>query len=658
VTEGPDELFDELIEILVNYNRVDLAAGAGALQLFVPNAHHLFRLNILSAALVGVAGSDANAIMSSGRWRQLVNQPPLADEAVVRLEDPLNDVFVEELTLPLGSFRISSGVSDQSVLMLQTLLEALVSDGPAMDATVQARATRLGLGVLVMADLVYRRANLPRGTAAPSRRDGPVEVPPAAQFQTLKRAVQLSVTELSQHLERHHLRIADLAPLTTSGAYRQPRAEPGAVPRPILQVDDQFVVVAPSALARAACHGIVGIVSGGNDRERLQERCLHTAHRHSAESLSLLGFAGTDRSAPSPLAFTGAESLHPFDSDKVAYLLVIGDDLFGYDPDLVDTEASLGELAQPVADRIGEIERFVFSEYSGCNAILHIVVLQSTGRPGALHLPDTASPTGSPILALTPRDLMVIAYLEHDRHLVLWQWATARDDLWRQGVRIHRWFALDEFALWRSHRYSFYVTDGRRPTDVNIDLYGVGQLREEVYSKYDVHGALGPDSTDYIEVVKIAPEATLPIYAPIHQPTSLSLLVETGAIPIWLVVDSAAYVAELHDPYVSIMHAVAFWTAELRRDLLEILSEVANQQPRMVVGIQLLEPDHWPPERQGELVDDLIVVDVIAEDRVQLQIRPQILNVLSRRDNSGDRLLARAVVESFLRIREVTRDRG
>jgi hypothetical protein len=456
---------------LAVFDTADVAAGVGALQLVPENADHLLRLERLAGVVAALSeqASEGRPRMSAGRWRSLINSPPIADAALVSAEDSFEEPYTESIAFFGGSYTVMAGLATGSVRIARRITEAIFQMEPAMDLSFSAECSLLTRSVLSLSKVVTTRGGLPRGVAPVPGKGRPAVVPAADTFARLKRAVRLTGEELehslgvdlSRSLQPFLVQPGDLPPPELD---REPSDR--LVATPILDFSTEVVVVVPTALLAALRHRIIVRAAQLGLDGALAERYRKAVERNVLRSLWMMDFAPIDLDVSAPPGEFGEHFLR-FDESKVAHLLVVTDPLTSY-----DTEDPFGfwpddGLSASIEARIVAVRHEIRALRGPSTGVLHIVVLDGVGRSVNVGLADGATADRAYPVILTSDDLEIIARLELGDPLALWKFAKAADAL-RSRTDVLHFSTLDEYSIYRSHEHSFYLGDDRPPTFLSI----------------------------------------------------------------------------------------------------------------------------------------------------------------------------------------------
>ena len=249
--DSMNEDLRELRDSLSAFDAVDIAAGIGALQLLPVNAERQLRFERAAALAHSVVHAEGRPRISSGRWRSLFSNPPIASSRLLSSEDPAEQLFTESVSFDGGSYVVFCGIAERSADIVRLLLRAVFLSPDEMPPDYVQELRALAYAALRLGDAIADRIGVHRNLPPEPDPDGRVVVPPSGQFSRLKEAVIFSTDELASVV--HPVPLATLDPFvsTLGDADLDPDDESDrSYPylKPILRTGDTFVVVMPPGL--------------------------------------------------------------------------------------------------------------------------------------------------------------------------------------------------------------------------------------------------------------------------------------------------------------------------------------------------------------------------------------------------------------------------
>lgn len=638
---GTDALGESLSSILSPFRSEALLAGVGALQLLPENADHYFRIERLAHVVATLKESATSAaVPSPGRWRRVLNQPPLGDEQVLSREDPFTGPFTESVPFYGGGATVLAGSATDGPTVLRLVLKTLLKgtqDG--WDSAVVQDAQRLSVATLMLCNRIAYQAGLRRWQRARRRSDVGVHVPPAPLFERLKRAVTYSTSQLQRGLRGDPESL--LKPLV-AGSAEQIDAEDGLFVTPLVKRGSDFFVAMPSGLAAALRHAILVKIQQAGLTSEFASALAKVIENEAA--LVLLGCGHRALPIADDPSDGVREAFFRFDNNKVAHLVTVTDSLVGYAPTEPFGSDSAPGFFEFAESQLHSARDAIKRQFEWCQGVLHIVLVQGIGRSGVVGISQEQAQDARH-LALSFADLEYMTRREHGEPLALWKFAGAAGAIRERTKIVNFGSMLDEFAMYRGANYSYEVTEEKMPSLLMVDPTYAEGLRNKVAEDYDPHAVAASDEHSVYELIRRYPGSQIPIYLPeVGGPGRLRFLVEGLAIPLWVLPesDNNSTVRERFD----VCEAVAYWLWQMSEPLSSVVEAISRALPAVFVRIASKHAD-WTSDHaaredwcEGELQSDGPTV------RLGLGFAAAV----AVPDNSGERRLMRHVVEGISRL--------
>ena len=228
------------------------------------------------------------------------------------------------------------GIANSATCILKNLAKALfLAPTPFPDLEFAEEAEHILGAALATSDAIAARAGLTRWMATPESL-GTVHVPSDGRLVALKAAVRWPKAFLPQELRRRHIRVVALQRITAATRDVTPDdwdlERPLLFRRPILSLQDQYIVALPGALLSAAINAVLDLAVESNVHGQLAARYNSAVWDSVKRALGLFDLPSP---APVPLPNQIAclrDGIVPFDTDKAMHVLVVTDPLDDYRP--------------------------------------------------------------------------------------------------------------------------------------------------------------------------------------------------------------------------------------------------------------------------------------------------------------------------------------
>lgn len=649
----PQQQRDAAVAALAGLDPLDVLAAIGGLQLMSENANALFRLEAAAGVVMTLAPADGTAIADEAAlaW---VNRPVFAAAT-----DPFNNVFTDEFLFHYGSFAVFPGLREEAFFIVRMLARAALHTRGDFPAGFFRPAQDLAAATLMVSDAVARKAGLRRGIDPAPQPNSYAVGPRYTPLTELKEAASFTAAELVRWLDP--LTSDALAPLVQD----LPAAADVDLPpmttlhRPIIRAGERCVVAAPHFLLPALVHAVLELARSHNLLDEVATQFRDSIYTSVLQSAHYFGWEEIDAEVPALEGLHARESVFAFDRDRLAHVLVVTDDLAGFDGGPFspwDAQA----LASAVEERLEQVRDHLLGLPQQPEEVLQLVIAQGFDRPSLFALEDGSE--RAPRLVLTAADLETIALLDGGRRLLLWKYAHARQ---RFLDRTHAVGGgeLDLFHLYRENDDSFYLSDEALP-DVGLVLpEGVGALRREVQRKRDLHGAPYIVNNALVEVMLTQQQREIPIYMVMPPPPGArrALLVEGYDLPVWIFGPTQLPDDRYGARYQQIVETLAYWMWRFTPSLAEIGEQLAERCHQLWLEVELVADEAWfggADAVAGAQAEDVIECNAIGSCRLAVRLRAGFLGLVDREDNEGERELMRHVLRGLLAMEQQGRDGG
>lgn len=647
--------FEELRQGIGPYDKQDLLAITGALQLVPDNASHASRLEILATAVGSSEYHTAAPSISIGRLKRILNRGPLAENLFMATEDPFDNPFMDLISFHGGSYRVFPGFDGTAVFVVTKMLGSLMlgSNSPISNETL-TNAYYCAGAVLLISEEIASRANLDHRIEPNDGHETDIVVPNPNRLAALKSAVTFSIDDVHELLSEQRIPheildplIVDCGNVTTDGL-----SEPSRLTRtPFVRVNGNLVVPIPALLLDSIRNHILGtlIASGEMPSFVTQFRdCLWNTISEDLSTLKAIEVIPPFQLEAEPDIRQG---FFRFDKDKLIHALLLTDDLDGYDiNNPFETVLFDSDKYDSIVSRCEQTWSAACSlKRQAPNEILFLLLIQDVGR--GLIVGSSSQSSLVRQLTMSASDLNTLSMLDLDQ-LTLWKYAGALQRL-QDSTRLVSLGALAAFNLYRSSGYSFYFSDDALPNLISLTPGGAGILRREVRKNYDIHGVLSYDSIHVVEVVALGDPSVIPSYVPLKDlGRRVSLLLEGLPIPVWFIGDESLE-GPYHEIAAQLADALAYWFWELSPSLSSVIENSGTPVRQIIVRIDLVEDEGWflRHSDSSEHADGCIEANSdVTRGEIILTLQAGISQLLCSSNNAGERELVRTLLSSVIEL--------
>lgn len=649
----------KLAESLTTFDSADLLATLAALQLMPENADRAFRFEVLShvAASVKSKGFGFKKKINLKQLEKICRCDSAGLESLASGEDPFDNSFTEAFTFIGGSYIVFPGIAEEPTFILRHLAKAVFLDAdPFPDVHFREMARAVLIGVLALSNEVARRAGLGRGVDPVSAPGEDVVFPSPERLDQLRQAVSFTASELAAVLARHNVALFEIENLILQQGhvliadYQVDNGE--LLVSPIVKAVDKFIVAIPGLLLSAARNEIIRLALERGVSTELATRYHAAVWETVIDSLGYVEHQPVAVPLPeSPDIPYFQDAIFRFDRDKLAYLTFVTDALTDYNPQDPFGRWDLEDVGHKLEARLQKICEFAFTQLSGVNEVLFLLVCQGVGRWQMLGFRELPEIEPLLFLGVTAADLETITLLEGGNFLAIWKYVWAS---WRlkQQAKVISLGELNKFCFYRAKDYTFYLSDDVRPTMIVIGAGGAGELRQEVLRKRDWHAAPSYLPDYVIEVTSLFGTRDIPVYIPrsvlsrVRQ--RVAVLVEGLLLPTWIVSpEQDGIQREYRHLYCEFAETIGFWLWQFSPSLNSIIQTLAAHSRTLLIKL-FIEPDeawHQIQEQSVALEQEPIKFEANSvEATLNVNISSGICSFLRSANNEGERYLMQHIL--------------
>lgn len=568
----------------------------GGLQVWPPNQAHTARLDEVARIAASIS-QWGHQRPQAPELRELLNTIVPTDGTIGLLEDPLTGLFTDNAVFLKSNFTCYPGINQDGPWMLKILGTSIFMNTSAFPQPFLQQVASASRAILALSHEIASRLGHPRYMDSPDTCRSDIGVPDDETLQRYSQAVVFSEEQLNSCLSRVSAGPNSLAPFTIEfGTLKNDEEHPDKNPiilKPLIQMRNKLIAVSPGSIVHAVRHFILRSARESKVLRVVAEKFRQTLWSFVREHMRLASLGPLD--CPLPPESFGApveEGLFAVDSDKVAYIQLIADDLSNFKPEEPCGSWECEDLGQAVEKRAASVvEWLTAGGNSYCRSVLVIYVLGSMGRDIFIAIQN--EPPDSRVLVLSAQDLEVIIQLRESDHLALWKFSEA-DRALRQKSQVLSPNFLDLYAVYKSHNDSFCLSAEPMPDFGVVPVGEARSLRIKAARQADVHFSPRFGPVDAMLVTRLEEDEAIPIFYPeMGIGKTLDRLVEGYVQPIWIECNDRAQEnsQEVWSLHVSMANTLAYWLWQLTPSLRPHLIPVGVLPIR--INFQLKNPEAW-----------------------------------------------------------------
>lgn len=641
----------KLSHILKNYEPVSLISAISSMMLDNRNMELFLTLQQAQHIAIKASKKSTSNTKVLTNINQLISQINKCEEtsSISHLQDPAEELFTDNVLCHGGNYVVFPGITSGGVYTLDLLLKSAFSKSSALFEN-NKDLLNMTLSLLKLSDEIASRASIKAWEKYPRSQTRYNNVSRSLNSKLLKSSVVFSSNELQEILYPEEYK--ELLKLSVPiESYPEDDFNPESCLlslKPIIKCGEIFVVADPSGIVSCIRNEILSYyTSDKTNRLRLLSEIKRAELSNLNQNFMLLGFdkIGTEvLKGEKPDYYD--ELIFSLDSKRICFVQVLFDNLEKYDSTIAFPYVESKDEFKFIEDRLKEYHEKLFSVIFKDFEILHILVQVPMGRTtvgGFNYVP----PNTSSINFSSP-DLNVVAGLKLTDKYLLYNFASAIEELRKRKVFIQSFSHLDMLQSFLSCNQSFYMSDDFKPTMINFSTDFGRSLREEKADKeqkqnaYHYTGSLFPVMKKYID-------GNIPIFVSLNSVKfGYEELVKNDSY-IWCKVETKSD----QIPGFQFTEALAYWTWQITK-------EISNKLPSCLIELSFSNDfiksfeNHKIPELTIEKdsiiakqdIHDYILIDA-QKPVIKLELQKNAIGLLFFSKNEFDRCLVKALLSIF-----------
>lgn len=651
VFEGRPALRDQLKQ----FNPVKSAALVSGL-LTNPALHaNTIRLELLVHLLVAYGrGKRQFKARQISTW---VNRK-LSNTMFAYWEDPVEDVFLSNVTTEEGNFRIFEGIWENSAFYLQRILN-VVRTLPEAPNTQKLR--REIFAILRLSEEIAARRKLKRYAMGGGQDKGVIRIPSWDRLKSLRRSVVFS----SADLEHLGITPSDLAPFLFSPSLRaqlldQALGDTELERHPIVYETGKWIVMLPAAISVAVRrHVLEWIVSRGYEKSFDQNMVLE--YRKLFTKSPVLGAPPPAEAVILSKRSQGTSILEfakQIDTGRYLHVIAVVDSIEAYmKHGFSSPDPNVSELSDLIDGQIEKAQSF-FTKQKGFKQGLTLLVSCGYGRPSVFR-PLEGMPYWWVEFVSAP-DLEILSWIPESSSLYLWRLLDNVRFLAQHGISIGNVNGLLNLYGWSEQtKHLILPAEGQFGADaveIFIPTDCLAKVRQKIRQVLDAHVLPHPDK-GFVLVRREAADSYFPDEADKPKYVSIDSVLAGVLLAAWVGKESIWWVeAEYANTGLSrglvfrVWDAVTNWLHEAVPVLERFLSEQTDPILLIRLNFDEAHEEQADPTPEQQLRSCLSVTADQEKGTIRIVFRDPFFGGFREPKNVAERTLIRAISEGMLRL--------
>ena len=649
-------LSTNLHDLVTDLDPAKAAATLAALMTDPRFQAHTVRLDY-GLRLVLSTGCGKRKLRRAG-LSELLNRS-LVEARVDRLEDPIEDFFIEAIPTRHGDYLIFSGIWEKAAAHTECVLQAFTAL-PEWAAKDQALLTTYSL--LALSDALARRCGLGRRAIGENSRANGIIVPSEERLQLLSQRVRFTWGALSKlGIKRETLLPFGLSMEAATSLADSVQGDSALEFQPLILTEDDLLVAAPANISTAARAWMIDVAIKGGQGAALRNKLLEVQAELVRES-GFVRLAGMEHVPGTPGSMR--QSLFEEFAGRYIHIIQTIADFAGW-PHCAFGEPKpySKEWALSFVHSMRTAKQFA-ERQDGFVEGMTVWLIGGWGSGYNVSLDLGSEFSDWPLIDIEPADAAVLRVNEDGKVSDLWRLHKQLALVKEQGFEFHGVNGpLNLFQWWRNTEYALippHMVDATPPLMVNFGTDLLLQVRREGHDALDRRAVLHPDGSHHV-VARLNHEALGGEQDPIY--VSYDALRDRRLVGV-VISDGTMWWVELLDegeqdyskPSYKIWEALLYWARIVMPPFLATL-KARDIRPPILIKLEISWDDIV---RERNLSDkeiaDSVEVAVDPERKfIRLIIRSDWHWVVRRADNKAEWLLASRLLLGVTRLLGIER---
>lgn len=630
---------EKLEKSFKKYNKLELVSILGGLQLCPENHAQMLRLETASRIACKNKNESNKQINPKNLFYSLKANLPF-NGIIGMLEDPSEGLFTYNIMFPNSNYTVYAGLQHIEPLVLQNLVDVIFH---LKDEFPEQFMAIIYFSVNSMLNLVNEIANRNsqyRYSSSQDRWRKDVKVPDIDKLHENANKVIFTKKEIEDLTSNSYNSITPfILPL---GHQKFKNEDPLKNPlflSPMIEINDKIVVALPGMISGTLRHfilfqsqqfGVMNLLLQG-----LKDKMWFDINKY----LDMMSFENILLDLPKWENLSPEEGIFRIDSDKIAYVLFIMDDLTDYNLEEPRGTWDSNYYSKMARKRCEFIVKWLTEGNTpNYKEVLTVVIFGQIGRYGPISMKKL--PDHSRTISMTFEELKVIAETRECDNLTLWKFAGALDSFDHPLVGSF----LDQYALYLNHQHSFNISNNIKPSSIFITsdmIHDLGRsLREKEANLWDTHAALHRNQPN-VKVFRM--DENIPLY---YYIITGERLVEGYFQPIWVgMEDEIIEKQELRERYWTMISTVSYWLWQLTPSLKSHL-EPLGLNP-IHIALTLENPEKWIYNNLNSSTTTSDFKYNIDNFTINFKIPSEIIRIILQADNVADRMIIDELLSAF-----------
>jgi len=461
-------MYQSQIQILKNYDIIDITTRISALTLDYRNQNVAFMLNGLVDELTESDRSSfqSSTIISDKKFRNVIESLS-ENEQLQMIVDPCENLFTQRVIF-FQNHIVFNGIDNEPAYKLQLVFDTFhifENEYRQLADEFPTEFYKLANVVLLISDTVAdQMGNMISFQKSPGDREPEIYIPDGQTIRKQKTTVTFSGYNIRTLLDDENVFWSMVLPFGHKPSVDDRNRRIYSHPFLYDEDSDRLILLDPALLPQFLIYSFVMLADKAGIKERIIRDFNSIAFSNALKSFSKLGHYCTDVKKRWDIDLMESdaykEAILAVGTNRFIFFTFLGDDGNNYGEDTIHGELSQIQGDTDEAIRLRKV-REVLQEQQHIDgkSIYHIVCLNSIGRGLMFEIYHGGTVSDYHVLELSPFELYCVSVNERDHEGFIPRYIRAK--FLKRYVMPSLFSEMNEIAAYDANQYSFYVTDER-----------------------------------------------------------------------------------------------------------------------------------------------------------------------------------------------------
>lgn len=573
------------------------------------------------------------------------------------LEDPPVNLFTELITYYGGDYLVLPGISDSGVFILSSMLDVIFHIENTLPGKFKGLVYESSTLMLGLSDYCVQTSGLNRYESGIVG-DNKILL----GDNNLRESIIITDEKIAEIAKLYNVHpetlqlfaLAEDDDLSSDDPDKNPM-----IPRPIQKVNEGYRILSPANIHVALLHTIIESAITFECLPELIELYIKVVWNNSLSHLSSSDYERISDEFDLERPEFFRHEVFRFDSDKIAYVVLTFDDGSNYDK----RHPFLSMHTVTNQDEYDGFTESTLQKISDKHLEDRVLLIRLSAGLGRQYMRGYKKNEGVNTLNFSVNEFDLLMKERDYDSLSLWNFSEAKSRLLSKVELAPMQSDLDFYSLYKDKDDSFYLSDDALPSMFWMEPGYASSFIQEVVTAEDIHSIQKLNDKGELGVTPcLKVKGSSNIYYPMaYIGKKLSHAIEGYKHPIWVEFSGDIYSidSKYRGVYIEILEAISYWVWQITVMAHGSIDQIISSPFTITfdfIDRSKFENIETKFNRELGLID-LFEVEIGANE-LQFKIPHQITPYLYGRDNEGEQILVRALLQGFRNFDEENRNTG